>query len=63
MEPVLPPAAALFPNAEPATAPAEQAPEVLPRPVPAYPTLRESWATMGWYLLAALVVGGPATSC
>lgn len=28
------------------------------RPLPAYPTLRESWAIVGWYLLAALVVGG-----
>lgn len=30
----------------------------VPRPVQAYPTLRESWSFVGWYLLAALVVGG-----
>jgi membrane protease YdiL (CAAX protease family) len=29
-----------------------------PRPLPAYPTLRESWAVVGWYLLATLVAGG-----
>ncbi|MDQ2793341.1 MAG: hypothetical protein M3Y12_04950 [Bacteroidota bacterium] len=33
-------------------------PPAVPCPVPAYPTLRESWAFVGWYLLAALVVGG-----
>ena len=29
-----------------------------PPAVPAYPTLRESWGMVGWYLLAGLVVGG-----
>lgn len=33
-------------------------PVAAPRPVPAYPTLRESWAFVGWYLLATLVAGG-----
>ena len=33
-------------------------PLAAPRLVPAYPTLRESWGIVGWYLLASLVVGG-----
>lgn len=33
-------------------------PLAAPRPVPAYPTLPESWGIVGWYLLAALVAGG-----
>lgn len=35
-------------------------PTLLPAPpaVPAYPTLRESWGIVGWYLLAALLPGG-----
>lgn len=33
-------------------------PIAVPCPVPAYPTLRKSWVFVGWYLLAALVVGG-----
>lgn len=33
-------------------------PLAVPRLVPAYPTLRESWGIVGWYLLAFLVVGG-----
>lgn len=47
MEPVLPPAATPI-----------SIPEPLLVPGPAYPTLRESWAILGWYLLVMLVVGG-----
>ena len=33
--------------------------EITPAP-PAYPTLRESWGAVGWYLLATLLLGIPA---
>ena len=33
-------------------------PLVAARSLPIYPTLSESWAVLGWYLLSALMVGG-----
>ena len=48
-----------FAAAEPLLPPLpEVAAPALPPPAPAYPTLRESWGIVGWYLLAAVVVGG-----
>lgn len=58
MEPLLPPAAVPITAFEPLPLTEPTTFNIPPRPVPAYPTLGESWGIVGWYLLAALVAGG-----
>ena len=37
----------------------DEPPLPAPLPAPPYPTIKESWGILGWYLLVALVVGTP----